>query len=57
MRVGIKQIERKIEWPRQQESNLYQELRKLLFYPLNYGEGGYILREKLQNKVLNVAKK
>lgn len=50
-------MERKIEWPRQQESNLYQELRKLLFYPLNYGEGGYILREKLQNEVLNVAKK
>ena len=23
-------------WP-QQESNLYQKFRKLLFYPLNYG--------------------
>ena len=27
-------------WRARQESNLYRELRKLLFYPLNYGRLG-----------------
>ncbi len=31
------------DWRARQESNLYQELRKLSFYPLNYGRKGDIV--------------
>lgn len=32
-----------IFWRARQESNLYQELRKLSFYPLNYGRKEAVL--------------
>lgn len=35
--MGPKKRKSLILWRARQESNLYQELRKLSFYPLNYG--------------------
>lgn len=36
-KTGPKKRKSLILWRARQESNLYQELRKLSFYPLNYG--------------------